>query len=421
LRKSAGSSGFGGIARALRNPNYGLYTAGNAASLIGTWMQRIAVGWLTWQLTGSGAWLGAMAFADLFPTVIIGPIAGAAADRWDRLRVTKISQALAMAQSVVLFLLTFSGLITIELLLMLTAALGVISGFNQPARLALIPSLVRREDLAAAVAINSIIFNSARFIGPAVAGLMIVAGGISAAFAANAVSFIFFLAALSRIHLEPKPDVMPAERRSLLGDVADGVRYAAGHPGIAPLLLLLTIVCICVRPVVELLPGFAATVFASGADGLAILTSTIGAGAVLGGLWLARRSSDPAGLTTIALGNTLVLAFSLLAFVASDRWWIALPALAALGACMVITGVGTQTLLQLSVEGAMRGRVLSLYGIIFRGGPAVGALIMGIASEHAGLRLPLAVGSLLAMLAWLWTWSARARITRALEAAGHAD
>ena len=123
MRKSAGPSGFGGIARALRNPNYGLYTAGNAASLIGTWMQRIAVGWLTWQLTGSGAWLGAMAFADLFPTVIIGPIAGAAADRWDRLRVTKISQALAMAQSVVLFLLTFSGLITIELLLMLTAML----------------------------------------------------------------------------------------------------------------------------------------------------------------------------------------------------------------------------------------------------------------------------------------------------------
>jgi predicted MFS family arabinose efflux permease len=421
LRKPAGPSGFGGIARALRNPNYGLYTAGNAASLIGTWMQRIAVGWLTWQLTGSGAWLGAMAFADLFPTVIIGPVAGAAADRWDRLRVTKISQALAMAQSVVLFLLTISGLITIELLLVLTAALGVIAGFNQPARLALIPSLVRREDLAAAVAINSIIFNSARFIGPAVAGFMIVAGGISAAFAANAVSFVFFLVALSRIHLDSRPASVRAERGSLLGDVAAGIRYAAHHPGIAPLLLLLTVICLCVRPVVELLPGFAAAVFASGADGLAVLTSTIGAGAVLGGLWLARRSSDPAGLTTIALGNTLVLSLALLAFVASDRWWIALPALAVLGACMVISGVGTQTLLQLSVAGSMRGRVLSLYGIIFRGGPAVGALIMGVASEHAGLRLPLAVGALLAVLAWLCTWSARGRITGALEAPEQAD
>jgi predicted MFS family arabinose efflux permease len=326
-----------------------------------------------------------------------------------------------MAQSVVLFLLTISGLITIELLLVLTAALGVIAGFNQPARLALIPSLVRREDLAAAVAINSIIFNSARFIGPAVAGFMIIAGGISAAFAANAVSFVFFLVALSRIHLDSRPASVRAERGSLLGDVAAGIRYAAHHPGIAPLLLLLTVICLCVRPVVELLPGFAAAVFASGADGLAVLTSTIGAGAVLGGLWLARRSSDPAGLTTIALGNTLVLSLALLAFVASDRWWIALPALAVLGACMVISGVGTQTLLQLSVAGSMRGRVLSLYGIIFRGGPAVGALIMGVASEHAGLRLPLAVGALLAVLAWLCTWSARGRITGALEAPEQAD
>jgi predicted MFS family arabinose efflux permease len=421
LRKSAAPSGFGGIARALRNSNYGLYTAGNAASLIGTWMQRIAVGWLTWQLTGSGAWLGAMAFADLFPTVLIGPIAGVAADRWDRLRVTKISQALAMAQSIVLFLLTVSGMITIEMLLVLTAALGVIAGFNQPARLALIPSLVQREDLAAAVAINSIIFNSARFIGPAVAGVMIVAGGISAAFAANAVSFVFFLVALSRIHLAPEPSIVSTRRGSLLGDVAAGIRYAGGHPGIAPLLLLLIVVCLCVRPVVELLPGFAAVVFGSGADGLAVLTSTVGAGAVLGGLWLARRSSDPAGLTTIALANTLVLALALLAFVASDRWWFAIPTLAVLGACMVIAGVGTQTLLQLSVAGSMRGRVMSLYGIIFRGGPAIGALIMGVASDSAGLRLPLAVGALLAVLAWLWTWSARGKIMGALETTEPAD
>jgi predicted MFS family arabinose efflux permease len=126
-------------------------------------------------------------------------------------------------------------------------------------------------------------------------------------------------------------------------------------------------------------------------------------------------------MTTIALRNTLVLALALLAFVASDRWWIALQALAVLGACMVITGVGTQTLLQLSVAGSMRGRVLSLYGIIFRGGPAVGALIMGIASERAGLRLPLAIGAMLAVFAWLWTWSARGRITDALEAPEHAD
>lgn len=135
------------------------------------------------------------------------------------------------------------------------------------------------------------------------------------------------------------------------------------------MMMLLIVVCLCVRPVVELLPGFAAAVFASGAGGLAVLTSTIGAGAVLGGFWLARRT-DPGGLTGIALGNTLVLSLALLAFVATDRWWVAIPALGILGACMVVTGVGTQTLLQLSVAGEMRGRVLSLYGVIFRGGPA---------------------------------------------------
>jgi predicted MFS family arabinose efflux permease len=407
-------AGFGGVVRALRNPNYGIYTAGNAVSLIGTWMQRIAVGWLTWQLTGSGAWLGAMAFADLFPTVLVGPFAGAVADRWDRLRVTKVSQTLAMLQSIVLFILTYLDLIDIASLFALTVALGVIAGFNQPARLALIPSLVKREDLSAAVAINSIIFNSARFVGPAVAGVMIVAGGISAAFAANAFSFALFLVSLSFIRVTGERQEFPAARRSLLGDVGDGIRYTASHPGIAPMMLLLIVVCICIRPVVELLPGFAAAVFASGAEGLAVLTSTVGAGAVLGGLWLVRRS-DPAGLTNIALGNTLVLALALLAFVATDRWWIALPALAVLGACMVVTGVGTQTLLQLSVATEMRGRVLSLYGVIFRGGPAIGALVMGVASEHLGLRLPLAIGAGLAMLAWLWTWLGRARITGALE------
>ncbi|WP_158045783.1 MFS transporter [Skermanella pratensis] len=420
MRPSVSTAGFGGILRALRNPNYGLYTAGNAVSLIGTWMQRIAVGWLTWQLTGSGAWLGAIAFADLFPTVFVGPFAGAVADRWDRLRVTKVSQALAMVQAITLFALTWFDLMTIELLFALTVALGVIAGFNQPARLALIPSLVRREDLPAAVAINSIIFNSARFVGPAVAGLMIVTGGLASAFAVNALTFVLFLVALSRIRLPAEPPAPPRVRNSLFRDVGDGIRYTAFHEGIAPMMILLIAVCLCVRPVVELLPGFAAAVFASGAGGLAVLTSTIGAGAVLGGLWLVRRS-DSGGLTGIALGNTLVLSLALLAFVSTDQWWVAIPSLGVLGACMVVTGVGTQTLLQLSVAGEMRGRVLSLYGVIFRGGPALGALIVGVASERFGLRIPLAASAGLAVLAWLWTWSGRARIVRALEPGRHAD
>jgi len=408
-----GFSGFHRIVRALGNPNYGIYTAGSSVSLIGTWMQRVAVGWLTWQLTESGAWLGAMAFADLFPTVIVGPLAGVAADRWDRLKIMKISQFLAMLQSLLLFGFTVSGLMTVELLLALTLALGIVIAVNQPTRLALIPQLVPADDLPAAVAINSIIFNSARFVGPLVAGVIIVTLDPAAAFAGNAISFAFFLLALSRIRLAQERLSRAEHTSGLLGEVRAGIGYAARHPGIAPLLLLLIVVCLCTRPFVELLPGFAADVFAAGAGGLALLTATVGIGAVAGGLWLAQRGGDD--LTRIAVGSVLVLSLALLLFVATAQLWVAVVALGITGFCMVVGGVGTQTLLQLSVDGAMRGRVLSLYGLIFRGGPAVGALIMGGASEFVGLRWPLAVGALIAIFAWAWTWSRRAGVAAALE------
>jgi predicted MFS family arabinose efflux permease len=410
------SAGLNSIVSALRNPNYGIYTAGSAVSLIGTWTQRVAVGWLAWQLTQSGAWLGAIAFADLFPTVVIGPIAGAAADRWDRLRLIKTSQSLAMLQSLLLFALTVTGQMTIGWLLALSAFLGVVAAFNQPARLALIPSLVSPVDLTAAVAINSIIFNAARFIGPAVAGFLIVGGGVAAAFGANALSFAAFLFALSRIKLQPGAAAAPMTdgRRGFLVEIVDGVRYALLHPGIGPLLLLMVAVSVCARPFVELLPGFAAEVFATDAGGLALMTSTIGIGAVLGGLWLAQRGGS-AGLTTVVLGHTLVLALALLAFVSSATLWIAVLALAIAGWCMVAAGVGTQTLLQLSVEPAKRGRVLSLYGLIFRGGPAVGALAMGGISEGVGLRWPLAVGAGLVILAVLWIARQHKQLAAVLE------
>lgn len=407
-------AGFSSIVAALRNPNYGLYTAGSGTSLIGTWMQRVATGWLTWELTGSGAWLGLVAFADLFPTVVIGPIAGAVADRWDRLTVTRISQSLAMLQAITLFLLTVTGLIDIYLLLGLVAFLGSVAAFNQPARLALIPSLVPREHLMAAVAVNSIVFNLARFVGPAAAGLAIVSGGVALAFLLNAVSFAFFLLALSRIRL--KPAEARAASRNIFADLGEGFRYAAGHAGIAPVLLLLIVTSVGIRPVVELMAGFADSVFAAGAPGLAILSSAIGIGAVLGGVWLAGRA-EPEGLTRIVLRATLGLVATTLLFAATDALWLGVAAMLVLGFAMVCAGVGTQTLIQLSVDSTMRGRVLSLYGLIFRGAPALGALMMGLASEAVGLRWPLAAGALAVLVAWTWARARAARIVSALEAA----
>jgi MFS family permease len=235
------------IALPLRNANYGLFAAGSGVSLIGTWMQRIAIGWLTWEMTRSGLWLGIVAFADFFPVLLIGPIAGAAADRWDRLRVVKISQVVSLVQATLLFALTAAGYMNIGLLVALTAFQGIVVAFNQPARLALVPSLVAETDLASAVAINSIVFNTARFIGPMLAGLAIVWSGVAAAFAANALSYVAFLAALTRIRVVSSA-APGGKQRSFAADLHEGIRYTATHPAIAALLLLLIATGIGGRP-----------------------------------------------------------------------------------------------------------------------------------------------------------------------------
>jgi predicted MFS family arabinose efflux permease len=402
--------GLGNIARALRNPNFRIFTVGNAVSLIGTWMQRVVTGWLTWELTQSGFWLGAMAFADLFPTVVIGPFAGAYADRLDRLRVTQVSQILSLVQAVALLILTATGLINIWLLLALTLFLGIVAAFNQPARLALIPALVPRSDLAAAVAVNSIVFNLARFFGPAAAGLAIASVGIPLAYAVNAVTYVAFTIALSRIRLGP--DEGPSGvHGGLLDDLVAGLRYTASHFGIATMLILMIAANIGSRPVIELLPGYAAEVFKGGPTELAILTSSIGAGAMVAGVWIGTRSG---GLVQISLASTLISAVSAALFAACGSLWLALPFLTMTGFAMAAFGTSAQILIQGSVSADMRGRVLSIYGLIFRGGPAIGALLMGAASERVGLRPPVFVGALFLCAVWLWAWLRRKRLMDSL-------
>jgi predicted MFS family arabinose efflux permease len=413
---AAASHGYTNIVRALGNRNYRVYAAGNFVSLCGTWLQRIAIGWLAWQLTHSGTWLGLVAFADLFPTVLLSPFAGTLADRHDRLTMLKTTQCLAMTQATTLAAMTFAGQMTIGWLFALAFAMGVINAFNQPARLALIPSLVERTDLPAAVAINSTIFNSARFLGPAVAGVVIARGSIELAFAVNAASYLAFLAALQRLKLV-QPDRALGSGRNFLHDSLEGYRYVARHPGIGPMIVLLTATSIGGRAYVELLPGFADAVFGRGAEALAWLTATIGLGAILGGLWMATRGAAK-GLTDVVIGNMLLLALALLAFTATTSFWIALPCLFVAGFALVINGSGGQTLVQGAVEGPVRGRVMSLYGMIFRGGPALGALIMGSLSSQVGLRLPVACGALLCAGFWLWARLRRARIADALEPPG---
>ncbi|MYZ47935.1 MFS transporter [Propylenella binzhouense] len=406
-------SGFRPIAAVLRNRNYGFYTAGNLISLTGTWMQRIVTGWLMWDLTQSGFWLGLVAFSDLFPTVILGPFAGAVADRTDRLRVTRFTQFLSMLQAIALFGLTATDRITPALLITLTTFLGVVAAFNQPARLALIPALVPRADISTAVAVNAIVFNLARFLGPAAAGILISTGGISIAYAVNALSFVAFLLVLAQIRLSAEEEVKPAGKR-FLRDLADGIRYTVTHQGIATVLILLIASNVGSRPLLELLPGFAAEIFRSGASGLAMLTSAVGGGAILSGIWLGGRSGVP-GLSRILMWSTAFVALTSALFTATDRLAVAVPLLVVTGFAMATSGVAAQTLIQVSVDASMRGRVLGIYGLLFRGGPALGALLMGAASEHFGLRLPILAGSVGVVLVWAWATARRRAALRSLD------
>jgi predicted MFS family arabinose efflux permease len=288
---------------------------------------------------------------------------------------------------------------------------GLAGGVEQPARLALVPSLVPRPHLATAVAINSIVFNSARFIGPALAGPVIVWVGVATVFALNALSFAAFLLALARLRLAPVG--RPRMTASVLEAIGEGLRYTAAHAAIGPFLLVHAVLAVSARPFFELLPGFADQVFDRGAPGLATLSSTVGIGAVAGGFWLAQRS-DQKHLAPIIVVNSLLIALATLGFALSTWFPVAVTCVAIAGFAMVATGVATQTLIQITVDEAVRGRVLSLFGLIFRGGPALGALIMGAASELVGLQAPLATGAVLGVGACGLLWRQRQSIARAL-------
>ena len=406
------------IRSALAHRDFRLFSGGNVASHVGTWVQRMSVGWLAWDLTQSGTWLGIVAFADLFPTVLLAPITGVVAERVERLRALRAVQALNLVQAVLLAGFTLSGAITIEILLILVAVGGTVLAFGQPVRLAIVPSLVARQDLSAAIGINSLIFNGARFVGPMIAGFLILRYGVGWAFAFNAATFVVFLAMLSRIRLEHREQRALARGvRNVPGEIADGYAYAARHKGIGPMLIVLTIVAICARPFMELLPGFADAVFGRGAEGLAWLTSAAGLGAMLGGLWLAQRGAV-AGLTATTVSCIALLAAMLIGFSATDVFWLALPCLAVAGFAMIVVGAGEQTLLQNAVDPGLRGRVMGLYGMINRGGPAVGALVMGTLSSYVGLQWPVAGGAAICLLVWLWARSRQETMTRALEGEG---
>ena len=402
---------LGGIGRAFSNPNFRVFTAGSSVSLIGTWLQKTAVGWTAWELTHDPAWVGIVVSADLVTTVLSSPYAGVIADRQTSLRLLTILQSLCLLQAAALAVLSFLGLMSVELLVILTLLLGVIMGFNQPIRQSLITQLVRKQDLAPAVAMTSVIYNVARVIGPAIAGFVIHYAGAGAAFALNALSFVAMIVAIRYVVIAPAPVAL---RGRVLQDIVAGYRYALSHRGIMPMLVISLVSAVLLRPVTEMLPAYVGEVFKGGADDLGLLMTAHGAGATLFGLAQAWRGASR-GLVRLTTATLLFGPFTMVAFGATDTLWFAAVSIFAMGAVMTMRGTSTQTLIQNNVDPAMRGRVLSLYSMIFNVGPAAGSLALGLVSAWAGLHIPLYVAAGLSLILWVWTLRREPELIDVLE------
>ena len=391
--------GFKNILLTLRHRGFFYYTLGSLMSQIGSWTYRVAAGWLMWELTYSPTWLGILGFANQF-SAILSPLAGVLADRMDRLTLTRISQFLLFLQGLVLTAMTYAGMTTPLSLALLALIQGILQSVDQPARYSLYPTLIAPENLTTAVALDSITFNTARLVGPVIAGFVIVYQGTELAFAINAVTFAAFCACLCIVKAPPAPP-KPARKSDMMSDMREGIGYGLRHPGIGPTLLLLTMSTVLAMPLQHLLPGYSSEVFGMGAVGLSWLTSFMGLGAMIGAFWLARKGSH-FGLTAVLVRTFLVAGLSMFLLTATDIFYVGLIAMAFAGSCSTLSRGTSQTLIQNAVDGAMRGRVISLFGMIFRVGPAIGALVMGMAAEAFGFRAPLIAAGILLLIAWWW-------------------
>lgn len=395
---------------ALRNRNYLIYLAGNVVSLHGLWVYRVALGWQAWELTESEFWVGVLAFSQFFPTVLFGSVFGVLADRFDRRRASIVINTLSTLIMFVLAGLTVAGLVDVYMLCALALLQGIADGAHLPMRLALIPALVPRHQLQSAMAINSIGFNLSRFIGPAIAGVLIAVFGVAVAFAFNAVSYIAILIALAVIDTQPFRQ-SEESKSDVLGELKDGLRYVSAHTSVRQLLSLVAMASFFGRGPLELMPAFAESVFKRGSTGLAILTAAAGGGAIVAGLIISRGLVH-LRIRYLAIGLAIVGCLIIVLGLAR-QFWVGVATVVALGFMLTLCGVGAQVLLQTLIDDQLRGRVSSLWGMLAFGGTAFGGLVVGAAASQWSLSTATLAVGILCMLLTLRIYMRRLAAARA--------
>lgn len=386
---------------AFRSRNYRLFFTGQLISLIGTWMQQIAMIWLAYRLTDSAAMLGLVGFASQIPILLFSTLAGVWNDRLDRRRLLLWTQFFSMLQALALCALTLAGTVTPALLVMLAFLLGCINAVDLPARQAFVAQLVENKaDLPNAIGLNSLLMNGSRFVGPTLAGLIVATAGEAACFLVNALSYLGVLAALAAIRLSPRT---PPPHQAAFAALRAGLAYAFRHPQIRLPLFMVAGFSFFVTPYAVLMPVFAREIFHGAADTYGFLIGSAGIGSLTAALFLALRGRNgaSAGLdrlvahATLAAGAALA-GFVLVATLSPVLYW-AYPLLSMLGFAVVLTVAGSNTLIQTVVEEDYRGRVMAIFSTAFLGIAPLGSLAVGAIGELLGVRATLLACGLLAL------------------------
>lgn len=375
--------------RALKHRNFQLFFGGQLISLIGTWMQNVAQAWLVYRLTGSSLLLGSVAFAGQIPVFLTSPLAGIVADRYNRQRVVICTQIASMILAFAFAALTLTHWITVPEIFVLAILRGIVNAFDIPGRQAFIVEMVGKEDLMNAIALNSSMFNGARVIGPAIAGIVVAKIGEGWCFFADAVSYIAVIVGLFMMKVAPRKQ---RPMGSPLDHVIEGFRFVRDTAPIRALLVLLGIVSLVAMPYTVLMPVFADRILHGGARGLGILMGATGVGALLGALTLATKTG------VYGLGRWVTLscggfAISLIAFALSRNFWLSTVLLVPVGFCMMLQMSSSNTLIQAMVPDELRGRVMSVYSMMFMGMGPFGALIAGAIADRLGAPLAVIMGA----------------------------
>jgi MFS family permease len=399
--------------RALRHRNFQLFFSGQLISLIGTWMQTVAQSWLVYRLTGSGLLLGAVGFSSQIPVFLVAPIGGIVADRANRQRVVIATQTASMILAFILAGLTLTGKIQVWHVFVLAALLGVVNAFDLPGRQSFLVDMVGKEDLMNAIALNSSMFNGARVIGPAVAGILVARIGEGWCFFANAVSYIAVIAGLLMMNVHAPARV--SSHTSPLVHILEGFDFVRRTAPIRSLCILLGLVSAVGMPYSVLMPIFADRILHHGGQELAsligshdlgavrlgLLMGASGVGALLGALTLAMRSGVK-GLGRWVAVCCAGFGVSLILFAFSTSFWLSVFLLLPVGYFIMLQMASSNTLIQVMVPDVLRGRMMAVYSMMFMGMAPVGALLGGALSDRLGAPLTVAIGGLASVAGALW-------------------